>query len=154
MEMIWAFCCTLAFWKHNSLGVFNRNKYASSGNVLINCGLASGPSSLLCGQQTFLSGGTLTSPLGAEPHQKRVSTWDERQAHDCFLFSNFLFGFCFFLSPQAAFRCILNVKVILFRIFRAGWACTAGCIGACLTVSGQLLTLSTNISLFHPAFDT
>lgn len=111
--------------------------------ALINNDLASGPSSLLCGQQTFLWGGTLTSLLSAEPHQKRVSAWAERQAQTCFHFSHFLFGFCFFLSRQVPFRCILNAKVFLFRIFHAGWAHTAGCIGVCLTVSGQLPIFST-----------
>lgn len=61
-----------------------------------------------------------TSPLSAEPHQKRVSAWAERQAHSCFHISHFIVGFCFFFSPQVPFRCILNVKVFLFRIFHAG----------------------------------
>lgn len=141
--MIWGFCCTLAFWKHNSLRLLNRNKYTSSGKCINQQWSCIRTLWSFMWPANIPVGGTLTSPLCAEPHQKRVSAWAERQAHACFHFSHFPFGFCFFVSPQVPFRWIFNVKVFLFRIFHAVWACTAGCIGACLTVSGQLPMFST-----------
>lgn len=134
--MVWFLCCTQAFWKLGSLGLFSNNKQAW------------GPSSLLCGQQTFLSGGTLASPFSAETHQKSVSAWNQRSSCSLYPFFSSFSVFCFFLSSQVQFSWTLNVKIFLFIILHASWAHADGGIGACTAVSGQLLMFSTKHQLF------
>lgn len=63
------------------------------------------------------------------------------------IFLLFFFSFCFFFSPRVPFRCSLNVEVFLFGVLHASWRRTAGCIGAFIAVSGQLLMFSTKHQL-------